>query len=99
MYWYHELKMLDPLPRPQPCCAAHELCLFNVHHSPSTAKPNKIPRHANYKVHAIKAVAWNLKCNSRKLVTHPTKSAARTDLNSSDRDGRVLCISDEGKGV
>lgn len=32
-------------------------------------------------------------------MTYPTRSAARTDLNSSDLDGRVLCISEEGKGV
>ena len=39
------------------------------------------------------------KCCTTLLTTYPTKSAARTDSNRSLRDGSILCISEEGKGV
>lgn len=40
-----------------------------------------------------------LKYQSKNQYSYPTKSAARTDLRSSVREGKVLCISEDGKGV
>jgi hypothetical protein len=46
---------------------------------------------------------WNAIYDLRDLhyisETYPTKSAARTERSRSDRDGSVLWISEEGKGV